>query len=190
MTTAFVLGNGVSRLAVNLDLLKNHGQIYGCNALHREFVPHVLVATDRPIAHAIQNSGYSQQHRFHTRKPLPNLGALTIPQPYYGYSSGPVATALAALDHHKTIYLLGFDLGPDQHNKFNNVYAGTEFYKPIDSAQTFTGNWIRQITQITKNFPDRQFARVHGPTTAHIPELTHLNNLKHVTMGDFLTQYQ
>lgn len=190
MTTAFVLDNGVSRLAVDLDRLKQHGRIYGCNALYREFTPDVLVATDRPIAHAIQNSGYSQQHRFYTRKPKPDLGALSIPQPYYGYSSGPVATALAALDHHRTIYLLGFDLGPDQHNKFNNVYAGTEFYKPINSGQTFTGNWTRQITQIAKNFPDRKFVRVHGPTTAHIPDFHTITNLATVTMPDFLNQYQ
>lgn len=189
MTTAFVLGNGISRLSVSLDRLTQHGRIYGCNALYREFVPDVLVATDRPIAQAIQKSGYSQQHKFYTRKPLPNLGGINIPQPYYGYSSGPVATALAALDNHRTIYLLGFDLGPDQDDKFNNVYAGTEFYKPHNSTPTFTGNWIRQIIQITKNFSSTQFVRVHGPTTKEIQELADINNFVSVTMTDFLLKY-
>ena len=58
MTTAFVLGNGVSRQHLSLAQLQRRGKIYGCNALYREFEPDVLVATDRPIATAIQESGY------------------------------------------------------------------------------------------------------------------------------------
>jgi hypothetical protein len=88
MTTAFVLGNGISRRDISPAVLALHGRVYGCNALYREHVPDVLVATDRPIAEHIQQSGYSQQHRFHTRKPLPGLGAREIPRPYYGFSSG------------------------------------------------------------------------------------------------------
>jgi len=190
MTTAFVLGNGISRLKVDLDQLKNHGKIYGCNALYRDFVPDVLVATDRPIAHTIQKSGYSQQNRFYTRKPLPNLGGLNIPQPYYGYSSGPVACAISAVDGHNEIYLIGFDLGPDQHQKFNNIYAGTEFYKAKNTSQTFTGNWVNQIKQITKNFPNTTFIRVCGSTTANIKDFLTINNLKSITMTDFLTKFK
>ena len=64
MTTAFVLGNGVSRQAVDLNRLKSLGKIYGCNALYRDFTPDILVATDKPIATEIQNSGYarSEEH--------------------------------------------------------------------------------------------------------------------------------
>ncbi len=61
MTTAFVLGNGRSRQAVDLLTLKQHGPIYACNAIYREFTPDVLVATDMPIATVIQESGYAQK---------------------------------------------------------------------------------------------------------------------------------
>ena len=71
MSAAFVLGNGVSRLAIDLNQLKTCGKIYGCNALYREFTPDVLISTDKGIAHAIQNSGYAEKHRMYTRKPLP-----------------------------------------------------------------------------------------------------------------------
>jgi hypothetical protein len=189
MNIAFVLGNGISRLCVDLQQLHQYGKIYGCNALYREFIPDVLVATDRPIANAIQMSGYSQKYRFYTRRPLQDHGALTIPQPYYGYSSGPAATAIAALNQHQCIYLLGFDLGPDNTKKFNNVYAGTEFYKPKNSNQTYTGNWIRQIQQITKNFSSIQFVRVHGNTTADISDFQTINNLLKLNMQDFLTKF-
>ena len=36
MDTAFVIGNGESRTIFPLELLKNHGTIYGCNAIYRD----------------------------------------------------------------------------------------------------------------------------------------------------------
>lgn len=187
--TAFVLGNGVGRRTIDLTRLKSHGTVYGCNALYREFTPDVLVATDRPIAVAIQESGYSAQHRFHTRRPLPNSGARPVPVDYYGNSSGPIACALAALDQHSHIYLLGFDLGADLDLTFNNIYAGTEFYKPTGASATFTGNWIRQLIKITHDFAGIQFHRVHGATTAEIAEFSKVFNLDTVTVQDFCQQF-
>lgn len=187
--TAFILGNGLSRKHIDLNQLKLHGSIYGCNALYREFTPDVLVATDRPIATQIQESGYSSKHRFHTRKPIANLGAKPVPTEYYGNSSGPIACSLAALDGHKQIYLLGFDLGADQNNSFNNIYAGTEFYKAQGSNPTFTGNWIQQLIKITKDFPSITFHRVHGDTTAVVDEFQRISNLKVVTIENFSNQF-
>jgi hypothetical protein len=114
MSRAFVLGNGVSRLEVDLDVLKREGKVYGCNALYRTFTPDVLVSTDTPIATAIQQSGYPVQNRMYTRKPIAGLGAHRVPQTYFGYSSGPIAAALAAMDQNIAVYLVGFDMGPIQ----------------------------------------------------------------------------
>ena len=187
--TAFVLGNGVSRRGIDLTQLRQHGPIYGCNALYREYTPDVLVATDRPIATVIQQSGYSAQHRFHTRRPLPNLGARSVPAEYYGNSSGPIACALAALDHHQEIYMLGFDLGPDVDQTFNNMYAGTEFYKESGAKPTFTGNWIRQLTTLARDFATTQFYRVRGNTTADIPELQKILNFHHCELAQFRNRF-
>lgn len=186
MTRAFVCGNGVSRQAVDLNQLKPLGKIYGCNGLYRDFEPDCLVATDKPIAETIQNSGYSATHRFYTRRPMHGLGALFVPKQYHGNSSGPIATALAALDGHETVYLLGFDMGPTIHQKFNNVYAGTDFYKNIDAAPTYTGNWVKQLCTIAKDFPQTTFVRVCGTTTADIRELKKFHNLLHIPMPMFL----
>lgn len=187
--TAFVLGNGVSRRGIDLTRVRQHGPIYGCNALYRDHVPDVLVATDRPIATVIQESGYSARHRFHTRKPLPNLGARPVPTEYYGNSSGPIACALAALDQHQEIYLLGFDLGPCAELKFNNMYAGTEFYKTADSRATFTGNWIRQLIKIVRDFSSTKFYRVHGITTADLDEFQKVFNLSSLSILNFQQQF-
>ena len=135
MSIAFVLGNGVSRKEVNLPVLQHRGKTYGCNALYRDFEPDVLVATDRPIADHIQDTGYALRRRFHTRKPIAGRGAHVIPTPYYPFSSGPVAVALAAEYRCERIYLIGFDLGPSTENMFNNLYAGTEFYKKEENLQ-------------------------------------------------------
>ena len=64
MNKAFVLGNGVSRLGIDLAQLQTFGHVYGCNALYREFVPNVLVSTDRPISERIQHEGYAKTNMF------------------------------------------------------------------------------------------------------------------------------
>ena len=186
MSIAFVLGNGVSRREVNPLLLQHRGQIYGCNALYRDFEPDVLVATDRPIADHIQETGYALRRKFYTRKPISGRGAYSIPEPYYTFSSGPAAVGIALDDRNLKIYLLGFDLGPDSSKLFNNVYANTEFYKKSGSVPTYTGNWIRQITKLTQQFRQVQFVRVCGTTTARLSELDALPNMTHLQMSEFL----
>lgn len=183
---AFVLGNGRSREDVSVQRLLELGSVYGCNALYRTHTVTALVATDQPIARAIQTSGYSAKNRFYTRRPLPDLGAKTVPQPYFGYSSGPIAVALAAQDFNSPIYMLGFDMGPDTDGRFNNVYASTEFYKQVGAHPTFTGNWTKQVIKVMTDFSSRQFIRVKGPTTADIPELNHIPNLQHLHIATFL----
>jgi hypothetical protein len=185
MTRAFVLGNGVSRNQVDLSVLRTLGPVYGCNALYRDFEPDVLVSTDSPISQRIQQEGYSATHVHYTRRPLPDSGAIRIPQQYFGFSSGPVAVGLAALDRHRSIYLVGFDMGPTRTGKFNNMYADTEFYKKSHHPSTFSGNWVRQLLTIAKDFPKCDFFRVKGDTTAEITELQGAKNLAHMTMVEF-----
>ena len=186
MTVAFVLGNGQSRAALDLQRFRSLGSIYGCNGLYRDFEPDCLVATDRPIAEAIQRSGYSKNHRFYTRKPLEDMGAFVVPRKYHGNSSGPIACAIAALDGHERIYMLGFDMGPSPSMRFNNVYAGSEFYKSSDAAPTYTGNWIRQVVSMANDFPNTKFIRVCGPTTADIKELKNIVNFEHIDIKTFI----
>ena len=184
--TAFVLGNGVSRSSIDVDQLLKLGPVYGCNGLYRTNTPTVLVSTDRPISAAIQESGYSARNRFYTRRPEPGSGAMMVPQKYRGFSSGPIATSIACEDLNCRIYLLGFDMGPTVVGRFNNVYAGTEFYKPVDANPTFTGNWIKQLSTVIRDFPSVEFIRVCGDTTADIPEFKVLPNLQYLPIADFV----
>lgn len=183
--TAFVLGNGVSRGSISVPLLQQQGPVYGCNALYRDHAPTVLVATDTAIAREIQQSGYARDHCFYTRRPLPDLGGRVVPREYFGFSSGPIAVALAAQHGHDPIYLLGFDMGPDHQGRFNNCYAGTEFYKTLGSDPTFVGNWVRQLRRVIDDHATQRFVRVCGDTTARIQELEYLHNLSHIDVGEF-----
>lgn len=185
MTRAFVIGNGVSRRDINLDQLKQLGTVYGCNALYREFTPDVLVATDKPIAEQIQQSGYSAQNKFYTRRPISGLGAIALPKSYFGYSSGPNATGLACTDGNLIVYLLGFDMGPNENQQFNNIYADTEFYRTSAHPPTFTGNWVTQMTKIMADHKLVKFFRIQGPTTAHIPKFDGISNLTHLDLATF-----
>lgn len=186
MSRAFVLGNGRSRQDLDLALISTLGPIYGCNALYRDYIPTTLVATDRPIAEHIQGLGIARQTKFYTRKPQPGTGALRVPQKYFGFSSGPIAVALAAQDGARAIYLLGFDMGADETGHFNNVYASTEFYKKSSAPPTYAGNWIRQLGTVMLDFPDRTFVRVAGILTTPKDEFKTVSNLAAMSMTDFL----
>lgn len=184
--TAFVLGNGVSRALVSVDQLLVHGPVYGCNALYRSHTVTVLVATDRGISEDIQRSGYALKNIFYTRRPVPDMGARAIPKDYFGCSSGPVAAALAALEGHSRIYLLGFDLGGTKTGRFNNIYADTEHYKKSQDPPTYAGNWSRQLQRVCRDFPQTLFTRVFGDTTTAVPELQNLRNLQDIQITDFI----
>ena len=187
MSRAFVLGNGVSRRDVDLNNLKHFGPIYGCNALYRDFTPTALISTDKPISDRIQDSGYALKNRFYTRRPIPGSGAHPVPQKYFGYSSGPLATSIAAMDNARIIYLIGFDMGP-VNNHFNNVYANTEFYKKSSAVPTYTGNWVNQIKTVMRDYSGILFVRIMGHTTAVIADLDRIPNLQTMTMSEFLNR--
>ena len=187
MTTAFVLGNGVTRKGVNLEHLRTHGTIYGCNALYRDFTPDVLIATDRPISEQIQHSGYPLKNKFYTRKPLEGLGAHRVPEQYWGYSSGPLAAAISAADQNLNIYLLGFDMA-GINDRFNNVYADSEFYKKSSAVPTYTGNWAKQLATVMRDHAKTPFVRVIGDTTVHVKEFESVTNYATMPMTEFLNR--
>jgi len=59
MSKVFLIGNGESRLGFDLNTLRPHGKVYGCNAIYRDFIPDVLIAVDHGIMHEIYHSGYA-----------------------------------------------------------------------------------------------------------------------------------
>lgn len=180
---AFVLGNGKSRLQVNLHELKTRGKVYGCNALYRDFTPDVLIATDTPIAREIEETGYTKNNEFWTRHPGPGSRKIEM---NYGFSSGPIAVSMAALNNHRPIYLIGFDLTGENGN-INNVYAGTECYRPANDKETYWGNWVNQLETIMKlQFPNSKFIRCVTPTSYTPKEWKMLQNYSEIAIEDLI----
>ena len=58
----FIIGNGNSRKNVNLNVLKEHGVVIGCNALYRDFAPDHLFTNDSILLHEILSSDYPKHH--------------------------------------------------------------------------------------------------------------------------------
>lgn len=188
--TAFVLGNGRSRLAVALQPLSKLGSIYGCNALYREFAPDALVAVDVKMVNEIISSGYNRDHEVWTN---PNKGIiskdhLNIFNPHKGWSSGPTALWLACSRGHRDIYILGFDyqgLG----GKLNNVYADTFNYKKSTDVATFYGNWLNQTERVVQEFRSTRFHRVIEKGNIIPDKLGAMPNVEHLTVEDFQKKF-
>jgi hypothetical protein len=184
MNIAFVLGNGQSRLGLDLHSLRSCGKIFGCNALYRDFAPDVLIATDPGISKEIENSGYPEYHEFFTRKPQHKNSKIISKN--FGYSSGPIAVTYAAMEGFNKIYLIGFDL-VGYNGKHNNVYSGTANYKSLTSDPTYYGNWVNQIKSIAIEYDYTEFVRV-GTDTQHCPAEWKRHNIKFQTINEFLSE--
>ena len=188
---AFVLGNGLSRLAINPEALLELGTVYGCNAQYREFNPHHLICVDVKMVNEVIAAGYHNNNQVWTN---PNKGVtskhnINFFNPHKGWSSGPTALWFAASQPHLDIYILGFDYqGLD--GKFNNVYADTFNYKKSTDAATYHGNWLSQTEKVIKEFKQKNFYRV-VETGAFVPDKLGptLQNLKHINYDDFKSRF-
>ena len=183
----FVLGNGRSRLYTDPKNFKEHGIIYGCNALYREFEPDHLIAVDVKMVNEIVASGYNKTHSVWTN---PNKGVstkfnLNFFNPHKGWSSGPTALWYASTQGHNEIYILGFDYQGVE-GKFNNVYSDTYNYKKSSDVATYHGNWLSQTEKVIKEFRQIRYYRVIADG-AFIPDQlgTQHQNLKHINYHEF-----
>lgn len=184
MNRAFVLGNGRSRLGLDLNSLSSAGKTFGCNALYRDFSPSVLIATDSGITREIEQSGYPESHEFYTRTPVhPSSKKITK---NFGFSSGPIAVTYAAMEGFATVYLIGFDLVGINH-RHNNVYSGTANYKEKHAAATYFGNWVDQIFEVAREYDCTKFVRV-GEADQFWPIKWNRHNIQKQTIDEFLSE--
>ena len=190
--SAFVLGNGKSRLCVDMEKLLPLGTVYGCNAQYREFDPHFLVAVDVKMVNELIDSGYSAKGTVWTNpnKGIKTKNKINFFNPHKGWSSGPTALWFAASQGHKNIYIFGFDY-QGLHGKVNNVYADTHNYKKSTDSATFFGNWLSQTEKVIKEFRHTCFYRVIGHG-AMIPDKLgpQYSNLKHISFEEFNEIYE
>jgi hypothetical protein len=186
MSIAFVLGNGKSRLQLDLIKLKPFGKIFGCNALYREFAPDYLISVDQPMLQEITNSGYHKTNAVWTTQRNQNkFPGVNVLVPSKGWSSGPTALHFATTLGFKRIYIVGFDYSGVK-GKVNNVYADSKNYKKSADTATYYGNWLKQTEQVIKENTKIRFIRVVLPGISLIPkELERYKNVNHITCNNF-----
>jgi hypothetical protein len=176
---ALIIGNGDSRLGVDLRLVANHRagirgtnrlQTYGCNALYQDYAPDFLVVTGPEIVQEVSRTDYVNENVVYAS----SWAVAEYPKKFYlipqnpNWNAGALATYLACFDGHKKIFLLGFD-GNDTANHNYNVYAGRSGYPPRN--QTVTEDyWIQSMDMIFRTYPDVEFIRVAPTATFRTPE--------------------
>ncbi len=185
---AFVIGNGVSRLPIDLEKLKSIGKVYACNAVYRTFQPDYLIAVDVKMILEINKSGFQHKNQVWTNpnRSYERIKNLNFFSPSKGWSSGPTALWLATQHQYKKIYILGFDFrGSKEGRMFNNIYADTANYKKSTDGATFFGNWMRQTINVIKENTDIDYKRVIAPDNYSPEELNKFNNLETIFIEDF-----
>lgn len=193
MSKAFVVGNGTSRESISLQSLHEHGKIYGCNALYRDFTPDFLIAVDTKMILELNKEKIQNKTQVWTNpnKAYANMHGFHFFNPSKGWSSGPTALWKASSDGYKEIYILGFDYqGIGNNNeKVNNVYAGSNNYKRKDEKATYFGNWLKQTVITIQKFTTIQYIRVYEKNGFVPKELANLSNLSHLHLEDFQKMY-
>jgi hypothetical protein len=196
---AFIIGNGTSRKGIDLKPLMDYGILFGCNwFFHKEFRPHVLVASDEPMTNTILkvHSYYPKTNWFYTWFPKPGSGAKKAPTPEK-FAAGPMSTYIACdVYKSKKVFLIGMDFfGFGSKNKndnggLNNLYANEKHYQKIKegeegNAPTYR-NWQRRFQWIIKQFPDVDFYHVN-PFEGKSPErLIGLKNFHQITFDNLM----
>lgn len=128
MSRAFIIGNGKSRDGFDLEQLREHGTIYGCNALYRDFKPDYLIAIDDAITEEIKGSDFPQDKfiypPFEEQFEHPEFNPFTRLR-----SNAGMNAMIEALKHgHRELVCLGFDFIIQNDLATDNVYEGTECY--------------------------------------------------------------
>lgn len=165
MKPALVIGNGRSRLKFDLHQLKSQYITYGCNALYRDFIPHVLISMDIHMVTEIINARVHHRCKFYTQHMndidllAGNGEPINFVKTYNSTpDSGTAALELATMLH-DTIFIIGFDY----HNGYNNnVYAGTANYNAKNYTTPIVQDekWKSRLYNIVKNNPDTRYIQI------------------------------
>lgn len=178
-TQALIIGNGRSRLAFDLNELKNQYTTFGCNAIYRDFIPDVLVSMDWFMVKEIIDSGVVYKTHFVTQHmtqttPLKD----TLPLNFIDIEtntpdSGNAAVKYAIKMGFKHITLIGFD---GHITQYNNVYAGTRNYHHNGYCvkQIQEDKWRHKLYGTMVKNPNVDFYIVNDHVDHTLPNLSYI----------------
>ena len=129
MSTAFIIGNGPTRLGVNLHDLVGKGKIYGCNALYRDFDKFdYLIVIDEQFKKLIEMGG--KEGVVEGTKLILPPDEECVEETTGRRSNAGMNAMREAIRHGATkLFCLGFDFVlRDETMNTDNVYKDTEGY--------------------------------------------------------------
>lgn len=180
-----VIGNGESRLDLNLTNILTTITSIGCNAIYRDHqVDHLVCVDRRMVKEAKQRhpniytrKDWSQHFNVGTVPDLPYTGVKRQDDPWH-WGSGPYSVLLGATLF-KQIHMIGFDLY-SKSSTVNNVYKNTANYSSSDQRAVDPSYWIYQISKVFETFPDKYFTVYNNNWI--IPESWKMNNVSFKTL--------
>ena len=129
MSTAFIIGNGPTRLDINLHDLVGKGKIYGCNALYRDFDKFdYLIVIDEQFKKLIEMGG--KEGVVEGTKLILPPDEECVEETTGRRSNAGMNAMREAIRHGATkLFCLGFDfIFKDEEKNTDNVYKDTEGY--------------------------------------------------------------
>jgi len=158
MSTSFIIGNGKSRDGYDLEQLRSHGKIYGCNALYRSFMPDYLIAIDEAITEEIKASDFPSemfiQPPFEEQFEHPEFNPFTRLR-----SNAGMNAMIEAIRHgHRELICIGFDFIIQNDLATGNMYEGTECYGRETKTNLSDGlRRAKYLEWFAKKSPDVNF---------------------------------
>ena len=166
---ACVIGNGPSRLEFDLLTIKSGMTTYGCNALHRDFMPDYLISMDIAMVKEILESDVHLLTKFYTQHDN-QIDEIAKTEPinfFWGFKetndSGNSALRLALMQDNDIVYMIGFDY--NNGSQLPNVYSGTPNYcssHMYPAANMKVSEWRQRLNKILKDYPNKKIIRVNG----------------------------
>jgi hypothetical protein len=197
---AHVVGNGISRLKLNLEFLHGQsggeggphsvGQSYGCNMLFKDFNPTFLICVNQDIINKIAETDYCENNIVYTTRKniIKHPGKFHLYPNWQILNAGPAALRLACADGHKKIYMIGMDFyfpGIKQ-----NVYPQDgNLYKPIENHNYANVNLLKQLCEIFQLYDDVEFYHVQdGHDPVHLfDEFNWFRNVKSIGFRQYIS---
>jgi hypothetical protein len=130
----FLIGNGTSRNKFDLERLRGIGTIIGCNALHREFKPDILLAIDAKMLKEIRDAEYGLDNIciVPANRNIHIPGELKWRTERFNTSGCFGMKLIAELMQPSTCYMIGMDCYP------GNMYDNSPNYAK-NTLQNFSG---------------------------------------------------
>lgn len=174
MNIACVIGNGPSRKQFDLNCINQSMTTYGCNALHRDFIPNYLISMDWAIVQEILENDVHYRTNFYTQD-CAQFNHMSyekkerinwLKSMNKRLDSGNSALEVALEHDYEIIYMIGFDYNTD--DKLPNVYHGTTHYarnSNVPAAESMAREWQQRLRKLVNEFPDTRIIRVNGSYT-------------------------